>query len=309
MQQKALRTPDSCFNNLKEYPFKEHFVSVEHPAYEPLRMHYVEEGPRDAPPILLLHGCPAWSYLYRNVITALAEAGLHVIAPDHIGCGKSDKLVNRADYSYEHYVQCMQSFITQLNLCNITLVCQDWGGPIGLRCLAEMPERFDRVLITNTLLPNCELPPRGVEGWPGEIIENWVNFTVNSDDIPIGQIIQGVTCTDLQEDVIAGYDAPFPGPEYKQGMLVWPSLIPQQESFPGIAENRRAWQVIEKLDIPMLCAFSDSDPSTAAWEAVFKHRLHGAQNQSHKKILQAGHMVQEDKPEELVEIIIKFVLD
>lgn len=316
MKKNALRTDDTRFIDLPGYPFKPHYLFVDHPDYEPLRLHYVDEtrpGEGNSPgqPVLLLHGCPAWSYLYRKVIGTLLQSTqakkLRLIAPDHIGCGKSDKLLERSDYSYDFYVDTIKEFIRQLDLQDITLVCQDWGGPIGLRVFSEMPERFVRIVTTNTLLPNAESSPRGVDEWPGSIIQPWVTFTQQASDMPVGKIVQGVCVSKLPPAVIAAYDAPFPDLSYKQGMLNWPSLIPLNESYPGIIENRQAWNVLEQKDIPLLTAFSDGDPSTAAWEAVFQRRAKGAKKKLHEKIKNAGHMVQEDKGEELARIIEKFI--
>jgi haloalkane dehalogenase len=304
---KVLRTPDACFENLSGYSFTPNYVNIDHAGFEPLRMHYVDEGNPDGNVVLLLHGCPAWSYLYRKVIPVLASAGFRVIAPDHIGCGRSDKLPQGSDYSYENYVNWMQQFINTLALENITLVCQDWGGPIGLRTFSAMPEKFTHILVTNTLLPNCEPVPNGIADWPGELISNWINFTANADDLPVGGIIQGVTVTELDDDVLAGYDAPYPDASYKQGILQWPSLIPVSEDRPGIKENRAVWQLLENTDIPFLTAFSDQDPSTADWEKVFQYRVKGAQGIAHKKIADAGHMVQEDQGEALANIILDFI--
>lgn len=311
MKKVPLRTDISRFVSLPEYPFIPHMVEVTHPNYQPLQLHYVDEGNPAALPVLLLHGCPAWSYLYRKVISALIKSPhgqqLRVIAPDHIGCGKSDKLLDRNDYTYDFYVATIKEFIQQLDLQNITLVCQDWGGPIGLRVFGEIPERFSRIVVTNTLLPNGEYPPRGVADWPGDIIQQWVAFTQHASDMPVGKIIQGVCSSKLLPEVIAAYDAPFPDLRYKQGVLNWPSLIPLTEDSPGILENRRVWEILENKSIPLLTAFSDNDPSTAAWEKIFQSRVKGAQHKKHVKIKNAGHMVQEDKGEELADIIEKFI--
>jgi haloalkane dehalogenase len=250
--------------------------------------------------------------LYRKVIHSLlkrqkAYPPLRILAPDFIGCGKSDKLLQRDDYSYAFYVDSLKQFIRQLDLHNIILVCQDWGGPIGLRVCSEMPERFAGIIASNTLLPNCEAAPDGVENWPGEIINSWVHYTKNASDITISQVVQGVTETKLSGAVLAAYDAPFPDVRYKQGMLGWPSLIPLTEDSAGIKENRITWQFLESSNIPFVTAFSDKDPSTAAWEKIFQQRAHGARNQSHHKVLNAGHMVQEDKGEELANIITKWL--
>lgn len=311
MKKVALRTDDSRFSHLPDYSFSPHYLRVIHPDYESLNLHYVEEGNPAGLPVLMLHGCPAWSFLYRKVIHRLLKSPqahqLRIIAPDHIGCGKSDKLLERQDYSYDFFVSCLRQFVTQLDLKNITLVAQDWGGPIGLRLFSEMPERFARLVLTNTLLPNAEMPPRGVAGWPGEIIQQWVQYTRQVQDLPTGKIIQGVCKSKLSAEVMSAYDAPFPDARYQQGILHWPSLIPQLETDPGIAENRQAWKALEETDIPLLTAFSDSDPSTADWEVIFQHRAKGAKNIVHHKLTNAGHMVQEDRGEELAELIEKFI--
>ena len=299
-----LRTDESRFASLPGYPFTPHYIFVSHRDYQPLRLHYVDEGPRDAPVILLLHGCPTWSYLYRKIIAALANKPLRVIAPDFIGCGKSDKLLARTDYTYDFHVSCLQQLLRQLDLQRVTLVCQDWGGPIGLRVLGDMPERFVRVIASNTLLPTCEPPPRGVAPWPGDTIAQWIHYSTNIEDMAIGNIVQGSCASKLDAAVKAAYDAPFPDARYKQGMLVWPSLIPLTEHDPGIRENRRTWEFLEQSDIPFITAFSDRDPTTAAWEKVFQSRVRGAQQQVHVRITQAGHMVQEDQGTALAGIIL-----
>jgi len=316
VKKKALRTHDSRFRDLPGYPFRPHYLCVTHPDYKPLRLHFLDEKKlyeknpathesiTEKYTLLLLHGCPTWSYLYRNVISTLLnanlEAGIRIIAPDFIGCGKSDKLLERSDYRYDFYVDTLKQFIEQLDLQRIVLIGQDWGGPIGLRVVREMPQRFSKILVTNTLLPNAEPPPHGVAPWPGDTILNWVRYTQHAQDM---QIVQGSCVKKLPADVIAAYDAPFPDAAYKQGMLGWPALIPLTESSTGIEENRNTWKFLERSNIPLLTAFSDSDPSTAGWEIIFQQRAHGAKSQRHQKILHAGHMVQEDKGDELALII------
>jgi len=304
----ALRTDDHYFDNLPDYPFTPHYVEVEHPHYHPLRMHYIDEGPKQAEHTLLLaHGCPSWSYLYRKVIPPLVQTGFRVIAPDHIGCGRSDKLLARQDYSYDHYVKWFISFIETLDLNNITLVCQDWGGPISLRSLAALPQRFQRVVVANTLLPNCQVSPWGIDNWPGDIINHWINFTRQANDIIVSDIIQGTTTSELPKAVLDAYDAPFPDASYKQGILNWPSLIPTDESKPGVKENRHTWEFLQSLEIPLLTAFSDQDPTTSDWEVVFQQRVKGAQHQNHQKIIGGGHMLQEDCAEQLAKIVLDFI--
>jgi haloalkane dehalogenase len=300
----ALRTPDARFANLPDYPFAPHYAEIPDARFGSLRMHFVDEGPRDAPIALMLHGEPTWSFLYRKMIPVVAAAGYRAVAPDFIGFGRSDKPASRADYSYQGFVDWLKAFITGQDLKRITLVCQDWGGPIGLRVLSELTGRFDAVLATNTLLPNCEAPPRGVAGWPGKQIEDWVATCRSSDDLPISEIVSGVGVDRLPAEVRAAYDAPFPDASYKAGTLQITCLIPIEETMPGVAENRKAWEVVEKFDRPFLTAFSDRDPSTKAWEKIFQARVPGAAGQPHTEIAGAGHFVQEEQGPALAEVLV-----
>lgn len=302
----VLRTPDSCFSNLDDYPFEPNYLSLESSG-STLRMHYVDEGPADAPIVLMLHGEPSWSYLYRKMIPIFVAAGFRAIAPDHIGFGKSDKLSSMDDYSYQRHVDWIQEFIAALDLSEITLVMQDWGGPIGLRQVALEPERFARIVVANTLLPNCQLPPLGIADWPSQQIIDWVAFSAQTPDLPIGDIMQGSTVTELSEDTIAAYNAPFPGAHYKAAAQVFPALIPIKKAMAGCAENIDAWKVLENWHKPLLTAFSDCDPSTISWEEVFQQRIPGASGQSHVTITGAGHFLQEDRGEELAEAVLKFI--
>jgi haloalkane dehalogenase len=300
------RTPDDRFSGLPDYPFAPHYCQVTDAQCGALRMHYIDEGPRDAPVVLMLHGEPTWSYLYRKMIGPVASAGYRVIAPDHIGFGRSDKPKQRSVYSYQGYVDWLCQFIAALNLQRITLVCQDWGGPIGLRVLSEMPHRFNAVLATNTLLPNCEVPPRGVADWPGKQIADWIDTCRNARDLPISEIVAGTCVQRPSADVLRAYDAPFPDASYKTAALQITCLIPIDSSMAGIEENRRAWNTLEKFTPPFLTAFSDNDPSTKAWEAIFRQRVPGAELQPHCEIKNAGHFVQEEKGEELAAVLIDF---
>jgi haloalkane dehalogenase len=300
----VLRTPDERFADLPDYPFAPHYAEIADSRFGTLRMHYVDEGPREGPVALMLHGEPTWSFLYRKMIPIVAAAGYRAVAPDFIGFGKSDKLANRPDYSYQGFVDWLRRFIKDLDLKHITLVCQDWGGPIGLRTLSEMPDRFDAVLAANTLLPTYEPPPKGIAGWPGKQIEDWVALCKSSNDLPISQIVGGVGVNALPEDVLRGYDAPFPDASYKSGPLQITCLIPIVETMPGIAENKRAWDVIETFDRPFLTAFSDRDPSTKAWETVFRERVPGAATQPHTEIADAGHFLQEEQGPALAKTLV-----
>ncbi len=299
-----LRTSDGRFAALPGYPFAPHYVDVPDARHGRLRMHYVDEGPHDAPVVLMLHGEPTWSFLYRKMIPLVASAGYRAVAPDMIGFGRSDKLARRDGYSYQRFVDWMASFVTSLDLRRITLVCQDWGGPIGLRVLARMPERFAAVVAANTLLPNCEPPPNGIEGWPGPGIENWVATCRNADDLPISEIVAGVCRTRPGPDILAGYDAPFPDASYKAAALAITGLIPIRTDMPGVAENREAWRVIANFTGPFVTAFSDCDPSTKPWEKLFQRRVAGAKNQPHVEIANAGHFLQEEQGERLADTVL-----
>jgi haloalkane dehalogenase len=300
----VLRTPEARFAGLPDYPFAPHYAEIADERFGSLRMHFVDEGPRDAPVALMLHGEPTWSFLYRKMIPIVTAAGYRAVAPDMIGFGRSDKPRARADYTYQRFVDQLKAFITGQDLKRITLVCQDWGGPIGLRVLSELADRFDAVLATNTLIPNFEPPPRGVAGWPGKQIEDWAALCRTSDDLPISEIVSGVGVDRLPEAVRDAYDAPFPDASYKAGTLQITCCIPIEETMPGIAENRKAWEVIEKFDRPFLTAFSDRDPSTKGWEAIFQRRVPGAKGQPHVEIANAGHFVQEEQGAELARVLV-----
>jgi len=303
----ALRTPEDRFADLPDFPFEPRYFSLADARFGRLRMHYIDEGPRDAPVVLMLHGEPTWSFLYRKVIRQVSQAGYRAVAPDHIGFGRSDKLMNRADYSYQAYVDWLRQFVLGLDLQRITVLCQDWGGPIGLRVLSELPERFDAVIAANTLLPNCEPPPRGVADWPGRQIAEWVAVTAAADDLPVGEIVAGASHVRPEARVLAAYDAPFPDASYKAAVLEFPSLIPIAGTMPGVAENRRVWDLLEGFEKPFMTAFSDHDPSTRAWEAVFQGRVPGARGQPHRQIPGAGHFLQEEQGEALAAAVLDFL--
>jgi haloalkane dehalogenase len=298
-QPNVLRTPDSRFVALPGYPFEPHYLELADARFDRLRMHYIDEGPRGAPVVLMLHGEPTWSYLYRKIVPPVTVRRFRCVAPDYIGFGRSDKPMDRASYTYQVHVDWMLQFIDRLALRGCTLVLQDWGGPIGLRLLAERPHCFDAVLLTNTLLPNCEPPPRGIDDWPGPIVGPWARSTANATDFDVGLVIRSVCVGALEPAVVAAYEAPFPDARYKAGVLEFPSLIPLREDSPGIAENRRTWAFLERFTRPVVTAFSTDDPSTKAWESVFRERIPGARGQPHVEIANAGHFVQEDGSEAL----------
>ena len=301
---RILRTPDERFAHLPGYGFAPRYLTIDDRRFGPLRMHRVDERPADAPVALMLHGEPTWSFLYRKMIRPVVAAGYRVVAPDHVGFGRSDKIADRTAYTYQGFVDWLKQLIEALDLRRITLVCQDWGGPIGLRALSEMADRFDAVLATNTLLPNYEPPPNGVDGWPGPIIEAWAKTCRESDDLPVAEIVAGVSANRPDAAIMAAYDAPFPDASHKAAALAITGLIPIRADMPGLSENRKAWQVLERFDRPFLTAFSDGDPSTKAWERVFRERVPGARGQPVVEIAGAGHFVQEEKGEELARVLI-----
>jgi len=303
----VLRTDEARFAGLADFAFTPRYVQVSDPQLGSLRMAAIDEGPRAAPVALLLHGEPTWSYLYRKVIPRVTQAGFRAVAPDFIGFGRSDKLAHRGDYTYEGFVSWLRAFVDALDLTRITLVCQDWGGPIGLRVLAEQPQRFAAVLAANTLLPNCEPPPRGIREWPGALIESWVATAAAASDLPVSGIIAAVCRRPPAAEALRAYDAPFPDASFKSGVLAFPALIPIRADLPGIAENRNAWAVLERFEQPFMTAFSDADPTTAPWAEVFQRRVPGAAGQPHTTIRDAGHFLQEEQGEALAAVLVELL--
>ena len=291
----ALRTPDSRFENLPGYDFSPNYQVV-----DGLRMHYVDEGPRDGPVVLLLHGEPSWSYLYRTMIPPLRGAGMRVIAPDLIGFGKSDKPARKSDYSFAGHVAWMTRFIDSLELKDITLFCQDWGSLIGLRVAAENEQRFARIAIGNGGLPT------GEQEMP-KVFKIWRAFARYSPWFPIGRILQRATITELGDDVVAAYDAPFPSSKYKAGARAFPMLVPTTPDDPASDANRAAWRVLSRWEKPFLTTFSNRDPITRGGEKYFQDAVPGAKNREHVKIRNAGHFLQEDKGPDIADVLINFV--
>ncbi|MCH7899136.1 MAG: haloalkane dehalogenase [Proteobacteria bacterium] len=292
---KALRTPDERFENLAGFDFEAHYVDI-----DGLRMHYVDEGPRDGEVVLLLHGEPSWSYLYRKMIPPLADAGLRVIAPDLIGFGKSDKPAKKTDYSFEIHVDWMRQFIESLNLTGINLFCQDWGSLIGLRVAAENEDRFARIALGNGGLPT------GDQDMPRAFLI-WRAFALYSPWFPIGRILQSGTIGQLSSDEVAAYDAPFPSSKYKAAARAFPALVPTTTNDPATEANRAAWKVFERWEKPFLTTFSNRDPITRGGQNAWQEKVPGAKGQAHVRIKNAGHFLQEDKGEELAAVLIRFI--
>ena len=292
---KALRTPDDHFNDMPDYPFEPHYVEV-----DDLRKHYVDEGPRDAAPVLLLHGEPSWSFLYRFMIPPLVSAGHRVVAPDLIGFGKSDKPARKSDYSYAGHVAWMTAFVEKLDLSDITLFCQDWGSLIGLRVAAENETRFARIALGNGALPT------GDQALP-RAFHLWKRFARWSPWFPIGRIVDKGCVRDLSDAEIAAYDAPFPSARFKAGARAFPLLVPDRPQNPARDANRAAWKVFERWEKPFLTTFSNRDPITRGGERVWQQTVPGARNETHVSIRNAGHFLQEDEGPELARVLIDFI--
>jgi haloalkane dehalogenase len=296
---KVLRTPEARFANLPDFPFRPHYCEVRDAGGESLRIHYLDEGPADADPVLLMHGEPSWCFLYRKVVSGLVAKGHRAVAPDLVGFGRSDKPAERSDYTYERHVRWMSEWLTALDLKRITLFCQDWGGLIGLRLVAAFPDRFARVVVANTGLP--------VGNTVSPAFEQWLNLSQTVPELPIGQILNMGTVRELSAAEQAAYLAPFPDESYKAGARIFPALVPITPQHASVAENLKAWQVLEKFAKPFLTAFSDSDPITKGGEAVFQARVPGAKGRRHVTIANAGHFLQEDRPEEVTRVLDDFI--
>ena len=290
----VLRTPDDRFEALADWPFAPHYATITDADGTALRLHYVDEGPRDAPVVLLMHGEPSWAYLYRKMIAGLVARGYRVVAPDLIGFGRSDKPAARTDYTYERHVAWMSDWLTSVDLKGVILFCQDWGGLIGLRLVAAFPERFAAVAVGNTGLPTGSGMTEGFKAW--------LEFSQNTPVMPIGLIVNMGTGRELSDAEIAAYDAPFPDETFKEGARQFPVLVPVTPEHGSVAQNKAAWEVLSAFDKPFLTAFSDGDAVTKGGEAIFQARVPGAAGQPHV-IVPGGHFLQEDCPEVLTDLI------
>ncbi|MEJ7584773.1 MAG: haloalkane dehalogenase [Acidimicrobiales bacterium] len=297
----SLRTPDDRFTDLPGYPFPPHYVEVADGGGATLRLHHLDEGPSDGGVVLLLHGEPSWSYLYRTMIPVLVDAGLRCVAPDLIGFGRSDKPAHRDDYTYASHVEWLrEALFDHLELSDITLVAQDWGGLLGLRLVGEHPERFARVVAANTGLPTGDRPM-------SEAFLAWQKFSQEVPEMPIGAIVNGGCTTDLAPEVIAAYDAPFPDERYKEGARIFPTLVPTSVDDPAAVPNQAAWATLSTFERPFLTAFSDGDPVTKGGEGIFQGKVPGAAGQAHTTIEGGGHFLQEDRGPELAEVVVRFI--
>jgi len=290
------RTPESRFENLKDYPFAPNFLEV-----GGLRMHYVDEGPKEANPVLMLHGEPSWSYLYRTMIPVCTQAGHRVIAPDLIGFGKSDKPKKVSDYTYQSHMDWILDFVQQLDLKEITLVCQDWGALTGLRLAAENEDRFARIVVGNGMLPT------GDHAVP-KAFQIWKSFALYSPWFPIDRIVDTGCFKKLDSEERRAYRAPFPSPKYKAGARAFPKLVPVTPNDPATPANRKAWEVFEKWEKPFLTSFSNGDPIMRGGDKYMQKRIPGTKGQKHIT-LKGGHFLQEDSGPEFAEVVNQFILD
>jgi haloalkane dehalogenase len=289
---KVLRTPDF---DVPGFPWQPKYAETA----DGLRMAYLDEG--DGPVVLLLHGEPSWSFLWRTCIPVLLDNGFRVVAPDLIGFGRSDKPSEIADYTYAGHVEWLRSVLFDaLDLQGITLVCQDWGGLLGLRLVTEHPGRFARVCAANTGFPDGE-HKLGPEWW------RFRDFVARTEDLPVGFLVSAAVVNPMPPEVVAAYDAPFPDPSYKAGARAFPDLIPQDPDNPATADNQRAWEWLSAWAKPFLCAFSDSDPITRGGDRPFLARVPGTIGQPHTTIEGAGHFLQEDKGPELAQVVVDWV--
>jgi len=293
---RVLRTPEACFAQITDFPYPVHYTTV-----GGLRIACIDEGPRTAAPVLLMHGEPTWSYLYRKMIPPLLAAGHRVVAPDLVGFGRSDKPSHPADYSYAHHVRWMNAWLEAMNLRDITLFCQDWGSLIGLRMLTAAPERFARVVLANGGLPT------GAEGNIPRAFKLWRAFARWSPWFPIGRIVAAGCAVPLSPAEIAAYDAPFPTGRHRLAARLFPRFVPTEADDPERAANEAAWRVLAQWHKPFLTLFSTRDPITRGGERSFQQRVPGAAGQPHERIRGAGHFLQEDKGAELAGKINEFI--
>jgi haloalkane dehalogenase len=297
----TLRTPDQRFAGLPDFPYVARYGEVDDDEGGRLRMAWVQDGPESADPILLLHGEPSWSYLYRRMIPILTGAGHRVVCPDLVGFGRSDKPTQREDHTYARHVEWMRELVFDLlDLANVTLVGQDWGGLIGLRLAAENPDRFARIVVANTGLPTGNLP----------MPEIWWQFRQaiqGAPTIDVGRFVQSGCLHPMSDAVRAGYDAPFPDDSYCAGPRAMPGLVPTSPDDPAAPANRAAWAALKDSSTPMLVAFSDGDPITGAMAPIFVREMRGARGYDHPVVHGAGHFLQEDAGEELAEHIVDFL--
>jgi haloalkane dehalogenase len=287
-----IRTPDHHFHNLPGFPYEPNYIEI-----NDARIHYVDEGQGEV--ILLLHGEPTWAYLYRKIIPPLM-AGYRVIAPDFIGFGRSDKYTEVEDYTFDMHTETLKAFIEALDLSGITVVVQDWGGLIGLRTVAELPERFARLVIMNTFLPTGREPL-------SEAFLNWQKFAARVSSLPVARLIQNSTATEVPKDVLAAYEAPFPDPSYQAGAKIFPALVPTQRDMPGVPEMLVTRAFLKTWDRPAIVLFAEGDPVLGGAHNFFRRLIPTAREHPKINIEPASHFLQEDQGELIATHILDFM--
>jgi haloalkane dehalogenase len=290
----VLRTPDECFEGLPDFPDEPRYVEV-----DGLRMAWVEDGPADGAVVLCLHGEPTWSFLYRSMLPRFAEAGLRAVAPDLVGFGRSDKPTDPEAYTYENHVGWLSAFVDALGLTGINLVCQDWGGLLGLRLAAERPDDFERLVIANTALPTGTSPSDGFDFWRA--------FSQEVDPFDSGALVQQASHRTLSEAEVAAYNAPFPDPSYQVGARRFPLLVPITPDDPAVPANRAAWTVLEQWTKPALTLWAPNDPVLGGLQQEFVDRIPGAAGLAHQTFDEASHFLQEDVGPELAQATVDLI--
>ena len=297
----VLRTPDERFANLPGFPFAPHYVEIPDGEGGTLRVHHLDEGPRDGRVVLLMHGNPSWSFLWRKTIPPIVAAGYRCVAPDLVGLGRSDKPSRLEDYSVERHVEWMRAALfDRLDLRDVNLLCQDWGGIIGLRLVAEHPQRFASVVAANTGMPTGQTPV-------SEDLRKWPEIARQMPEFPVGRMVSMGCTGGLTDAEIAAYDAPFPDESYKAAAKSFPALIPITPDNPAVPDQLRAWESLDRFDRPLLCAFSDMDPFNKGGNKALEKRVPGAQGQPHTTITGGGHFLQEDRGAELAQVVVAFL--
>jgi haloalkane dehalogenase len=289
-----LRTPESRFENLKDFNFEPNYLELGHKS-ESMRMHYLDENKDSNDVVLLLHGEPTWCYLYRHIIPILTKAGKRVIAPDLIGFGKSDKLTNKEDYTYANHIMWVSQLFDHLQLDNVVLFAQDWGGLIGLRILAENPEKFSGLVVSNSGLP--------IGSGASEGFKQWLNYSQTVEDFNAGKIVYQGSLKALDNYEIDAYNAPFPDDSFKVAARVFPTIVPITKEHAEVEENIKAWEVLKKFDRPTVAIFGEHDASFRGGDKYIIEKIAGAKGMNHQRI-NAGHFSQENQPELIAETIL-----
>jgi len=297
----VLRTPDERFAGLPEFPFAPHYVEVPDGEGGTLRVHHLDEGPRDGRVVVFLHGNPSWSFLWRKLIPHFVAAGYRCIAPDLVGLGRSDKPARLGDFTVARHVAWMRSALFDaLALPQVDLVAQDWGGIIGLRLVAALPEGFRTVTMANTGMPIGQGPF-------SKMLREWPAMAAAMPEFPVGTLVRAGCAEPMSDTVVAVYDAPFPDERYKAAARSFPALIPLTPDNPAVPDQLAAWTALERFAKPFLCAFSDKDPVNKGGDRMLRERIPGAQGQPHTTITGGGHFLQEDRGPELAHVVLDFL--